>query len=57
MLIDATAACDATFSVQTVDDLVTAPEESLRALPARIRAVVFEAICQGAATVLVTAQP
>ena len=44
------------FPVQTADDVVTAQEESLQALPACIRAMVSEAIRQGAATTLVVAQ-
>ena len=42
--------------MQTMDDLVTAPEERLRALLVRIRAVASEVVHQGAATALVTAQ-
>ena len=42
--------------MQTVDDPITALEERLRALPARIRAMVSKAIRQGAATALVAAQ-
>ena len=42
--------------MQTVDDPFTTPEERLQALPARIGAMVSEAIHQGAATVLVAAQ-
>jgi hypothetical protein len=56
LLVDATAACDAAFSVQTTDDLITAPEERLQALSARIRAVASGAVHQGAATALVTTQ-
>ena len=56
LLVDTTAACDAAFPVQTMEDLVTAPEECLRALPARIRAMESEAIHQGAATAMVAAQ-
>ena len=42
--------------MHTMDDPTTTPEECLRALPARIRAMVSEAIRQGAATTLVVAQ-
>ena len=42
--------------MQIADDLIIVPEERLRALSARIRAVAFEAIYQGATTALVTAQ-
>jgi hypothetical protein len=41
--------------MQTMNDLATALEERLRALPTRIWAMVPEAIRQGAATVLVAA--
>ena len=56
LLVDATAACDAAFPVQTVDDLATALEEQLRALPARIWAMVSKVVRQGATKVLVVAQ-
>jgi hypothetical protein len=36
LLVDATAACDTACPVQTADDPITAPEERLRTLPARI---------------------
>jgi len=42
--------------MQTADDLATTPKEHLQALPAHIRAVVFEVVRQEAATVLVSAQ-
>jgi len=44
------------FPVQPADDVVTAQEESLQALPACIRAMVSEVVHQGAATTLVAAQ-
>ena len=56
LLVNATAACDIAFPVQTVDDPVTAPEECLRALPAGIWAMASEAIRQGVAMALVAAQ-
>ena len=49
------AAYNAAFPVGKVDNLFIA-EEHLRALLARLRAMVTEAICQGAATALATAQ-
>ena len=42
--------------MQTADNPVTALEERLRALPARIRVVASEAVRQGAATTLIAAQ-
>jgi len=55
LLVDATAACDTAFLVQTADDPITALEERLRALPACIWAMASEAIHQGATTALVAA--
>ena len=54
LLVDTTAASDAAFPVQAVDNSVTV-EECLRALPAHIWAMVSKAIHQGATTALVTA--
>jgi hypothetical protein len=48
------AAYNTAFPVRTMDNLFTA-EEHLRALPARLRAVVTEAIRHGAATALAAA--
>ena len=56
LLIDATAACDAAFPMQTADGPATTLEERLRALPAHIQAMVSEAVHQEAATALVAAQ-
>ena len=49
LLVDVTATYDAAFPVQMADNLVIA-KERLRALPAHLWAMVFEAIHQGAAT-------
>jgi CTP:molybdopterin cytidylyltransferase MocA len=51
----AQATSHAAFLMETANNLVTT-EEHLRALSARLRAVVTEAIRQGAATVLAAAQ-
>ena len=55
LLVDVTATCDAAFPVQAADNPVAA-EEHLRDLPARLRAVVSEAVRQGAAIALAAAQ-
>ena len=49
------AACNAAFPVGKVDNLFTT-EVHLRALPAQIRAMVTEAVRQGATMTLATAQ-
>ena len=56
LLVDATAACDSAFPMQTADDPTTTPEERLQALSACIRAMASEAIHQGAATTLIAVQ-
>jgi hypothetical protein len=48
-------ACNAAFPIEEVDNLFIV-EEHLQALPARLRAMVTEAICQGATMALVAAQ-
>ena len=52
LLVVATTTYDAAFLVQTTDDPLIAPKECLQALPAHIRAMASEAICQGATTAL-----
>lgn len=51
LLVDATAAYDAAFPMETANNPI-AVEERLRALPTRLQAVMFEAICQEAPMVL-----
>jgi hypothetical protein len=51
MQLCAQATCDVAFPMEIADNLVAA-EERLRALPICLRAVVTEAIHQGAATAL-----
>jgi hypothetical protein len=48
-------ACNAAFPIEEVDNLFIV-EEHLQALPARLRAMVTEAIFQGATMALVAAQ-